>query len=152
MFKKILIAFDGSDQSKRALHYALVLSEKFNSELIILTVYHRPVFPALNPDEDLEGKAIDSDFTEYLETIKRSYINILSYAEEIAKSDWPSVKYVALLEEGRPSTEIMSTVESEAVDLVVLGNRGIGGVSGWVLGSTSKSVVEDCKKPVLVVK
>ena len=110
------------------------------------------MFPALNPDEDLEGDAIDSDFTEYLETIKRSYINILSHAEEIAKSDWPSVKYVALLEEGRPSTEIISTVESEAVDLVVLGNRGIGGVSGWVLGSTSKSVVEDCKKPVLVVK
>ena len=152
MFKKILIAFDGSDQSKRALHYALVLSEKFISELTILTVYHKPVLPVFDKNEGFEGNITDSDFEEYSEAIKRSYLNILDNAEEMAKRDWPSVKYVPLLAEGRPSTEIMSIAESKEVDLVILGSRGIGGVSGWVLGSTSKSVVENCKKPVMVVK
>jgi nucleotide-binding universal stress UspA family protein len=149
MLDKILIAFDGSEQSKRALHYALVLTEKFSSELIILTVYNRPVIPVFGIDEDT---ITDPDFTNYIETMKRASRTLLNAAEEIAKRDWPSVNYVSLIKEGRPASMIMSVAENEDVDLVILGDKGVGGVSGWVLGSTSKSVVDNCKKPVLVVK
>jgi nucleotide-binding universal stress UspA family protein len=148
MFKKILIAYDGSDQSKRALRYATTLSSKFISELIILTVYHEPVLPVFTTNEDSDKK----DLNEYLETIKQSYAKILDNAGKIVKRDFPSVNYNTLLREGRPSSEIISVAENEDVDLIILGSRGIGGVTGWVLGSTSKSVVESCKKPVLVVK
>ena len=151
MFKKILAAFDGSDQSKRALHYALVLSEKFSSELIILTVYHRHVLPVFSTEESIDE--FDAEIQEkYWDAMKQNYMNILHTAEDIAKNDWPSVKYIALLEEGHPSSEIMSTAQRYEVDLIVLGSRGLGGVSGWVLGSTSKSVVEHSKRPVFVVK
>ena len=149
MFTKILLAFDGSDQSKRALHYALVLSEKFDSKLIILTVYNRPRLPVFSIDED---NVNDPVFDEYLDAIKNSSRNILDTAEEIVKRDWPSVNYATLLEEGRPASKIMSIAEIEDVDLVIVGSRGLGGVSGWVLGRTSRSVVDNSKKPVLVVK
>ena len=152
MLDKILVAFDGSDQSKRALHYALEISEKFASELVIMTVYNRPVLPIFGTDENREKEVIDPDYHNYIATIKQSYSSILYTAEEIAKKDWPSVKYVTLLVEGRPSSMITSIAASEEVDLVVLGSRGIGGARGLVLGSTSKSVVEHCSKPVLVVK
>ena len=153
MFKKILVAFDGSDQSKRALHYALILSEKFSSELIILTVYQRHILPIFSTEDDLEGGTIDLDIQEkYWEATKQYYKKVLNDAEDTAKRDWPSVKYVALLAEGRPSTEIMSTAQRYEVDFIVLGSRGTGGVTGWILGSTSKNVVEHCKRPVFVVK
>ena len=153
MFNKILVAFDGSDQAKRALHYALVLSEKFSSELIILTVHQRRVLPVVGIEDDSGWSAIDSDIQEkYWEATKQYYTNTLNNAEEIAKRDYPLVKYVALLAEGRPSTEIISTAQRNEVDLIILGSRGIGGVSGWILGSISKSIVEHCKRPVFVVK
>jgi nucleotide-binding universal stress UspA family protein len=148
MFKKILIAYDGSDQSKRALNYALTISEKFLSELIIITVYHKPVLPIFTTNEESK----DHDLQEYLEAIKQSYTKILDNTKKIIAKDFPSVKYTTLLREGRPATEITSVADSEDVDLLILGSRGIGGVTGWVLGSTSKSVVESCKKPVLIVK
>jgi nucleotide-binding universal stress UspA family protein len=43
VYTKILVALDGSDSSKRALHRAVVLAEKFGSKLTLLTVFHRRV-------------------------------------------------------------------------------------------------------------
>ena len=103
--------------------------------------------------EDVEVETIDSDLQEkYWESIKEYHANILRSAEQITKRDWPSVKYVALLAEGRPSTEIISAAQRNEVDLIVLGSRGIHGATGWILGSTSKSVVDHCNKPVFIVK
>ena len=153
MFKKILVAFDGSDQSKRALHYSLVLSEKFNSELFILTVNQKSVLPMFNSEEDLDGEEIDSELIEkYWKAKKEYYKNILSEAEEITKRDWSSVKRVTLLVDGRPSTVILSTAQRYEVDLILLGSQGLGNLSGWILGSTSRSVVEHSKRPVFIVK
>lgn len=152
MFKKILVAIDGSDQSKKALHYALVLSEKFSSELIILTVYHKRLLPMI-PTEDVESEEIDLELQEkYWESVKEYHANTLRSAEQIAKRDWPSVKYIALLAEGHPYTEIISAAQSNEVDLIVLGSRGIHGAIGWILGSTSKSVVDHSNMPVFIVK
>ena len=152
MFKKILVAIDGSDQSKKALQYALVLSEKFSSELIILTVYHKRLLPKIS-SEDVEAEEINLELQEkYWESIKGYYTNILKSAEQIAKRAWPSVKYIALLAEGRVSTEIISAAQRNEVDLIVLGSRGMGGVTGWILGSTSKSVVDHSTRPVFIVK
>jgi len=41
--------------------------------------------------------------------------------------------------------------EKEA-DLIVLGNRGKGGIATWLLGSVSRQVTDSCTTPVLVVK
>jgi nucleotide-binding universal stress UspA family protein len=54
--------------------------------------------------------------------------------------------------EGKPSSTIVNTAEEFDVDLIVIGSRGIGGITGWILGSTSRNVVESCTKPILVVK
>jgi nucleotide-binding universal stress UspA family protein len=99
-----------------------------------------------------EAGEIDLEFYErYWETIKQYYIKILSNAEEIVKREWPSIKYHALLVEGRPSNEILSVANRCDVNLILLGSRGIGGMTG-LLGSTSKSVVESCKRPVFIIK
>jgi len=153
MFKKILVGFDGSDQSKRALHYALVLSNKFRSELIILTAYQKRLLPTISSEDEVEVKAIDSELQkQYWESTKEYYTNVLRYAEQIVKNDWSLVKYTALLVEGRPSAEIMSAAQRNKVDLIVIGSRDINGVTGWILGSTAKSVLDHCKRPVFVVK
>jgi len=64
----------------------------------------------------------------------------------------PEVEVRSLLKRGRPAEVILDVTEEEEVDLVIVGSRGLGGISGWVLGSTSRHVVDRCKKPVLIVK
>ena len=64
----------------------------------------------------------------------------------------PDIKVETRLEEGRPADVIVEIAKDEDVYLIVMGSRGLGGITGWVLGSTSRHVIETCTKPVLIVK
>jgi nucleotide-binding universal stress UspA family protein len=153
MYGKILVALDGSQPSTRALNHALVLSEKFGSELIILTVFQRRVLPVVAEEADTGELSVDAEVYEtYWDSIKDYHIRVLEKAKELMKSDYPNVMYEAVLTEGRPSNEICRTARSHEVDLIVMGNNGRGGITGWVLGSTSKAVVDSCTRPILIVK
>ena len=57
-----------------------------------------------------------------------------------------------MLLEGKPSDRIVAEVKKRDVNLLVIGSHGIGGVTGWILGSTSKKVVEGIDRPVLIIK
>jgi nucleotide-binding universal stress UspA family protein len=62
------------------------------------------------------------------------------------------LKVVKMLEEGRPSATITDIAEKDDFDLIIIGSRGIGGITGWILGGTSRNVVQSCTKPILIVK
>jgi len=153
LYKKIVVAVDGSDQSKRALDHAAVLAEKFDSCLYLVTAYQKralPTFPAGEPDNEV---VVDPDIYEkYWDSIRVIYEKALLDAETKMQQDYPFVKYKTILTEGRPSATIIKIAEAKEADLIVIGSRGRGGVTGWLLGSTSRNVVDGCTKPVLVVK
>lgn len=152
LFNKILVAVDGSDHADKALGYALGLAENCGSELILMTAYQKRVLPGIGADDDYEDKIDMEIYEKYWGSIKASHEGILAKAESRVKKEQPSIKYTTELDEGRPATEIIASAKRNNVDLIVMGSRGIGGVTGWILGSTSKHVVESCTKPVLVVK
>jgi nucleotide-binding universal stress UspA family protein len=81
-----------------------------------------------------------------------AYQKVLSEAEEKIREEYPGVKFESILKEGRPSATIVEQAENTGVDVIVIGSRGIGGITGWILGSTSRRVVDSCTKPILVVK
>jgi nucleotide-binding universal stress UspA family protein len=144
LFNKILIATDGSEHAKHALNYAVELAVKWDAELIILTV-----IPQDSP------RAYSSEFgpharPELEEDLKRSYQRVLSEAANIVKTQC-NIKFVTRLEEGHPYSIIIGVAELENVDLIVMGNRGLSGLDGFI-GSTSRQVVEACTKPILIVK
>ncbi|MBN1683380.1 universal stress protein [Candidatus Bathyarchaeota archaeon] len=152
MFKKILVAFDGSEPSKHALDYAADMAFLCKGTLIILTVVPRVNLP-LYPDESSGTPIVfGQDLTKYQDRLKVLYKNSLTEAIKDVKENFPDLKIVDLFLEGRPSAIIIEEAERNGVDLIVLGSRGIGGISGWILGSTSRRVVDSCTKPVLVVK
>ena len=47
---------------------------------------------------------------------------------------------------------IADVAENEGYDIIVMGSRGIGAIMDWILGSTSRRVVDSCTKPVLIIK
>ncbi len=153
MYRKILVAFDGSEPSKHAMDIAVSTADKWKAELVILSVVPRVMMPVF-PDEGFGAAPITAaqDMSEYQDKMKEIYASSLREAEEDIKEAFPDLVVTTKLMEGRPSAIIVEEAEEEHIDLIVIGSRGIGGITGWILGSTSRRVVESCTKPILVVK
>jgi nucleotide-binding universal stress UspA family protein len=147
MFTKILIATDGSDHASHALKYAIESAAKWGAQLIILSVIP-PLRPIL-PDPDDVYPTYIPDFEEDLE---KAFKRVLDEAVNTAVKEQPDIEVKAHLKKGRPSDVIMEIARTENVDLIVMGSRGLGGITGSVLGSTSQAVVHSCIKPILIVK
>ncbi len=80
------------------------------------------------------------------------YRRALEEAEAEIRMRYPDLKFEVLLMEGRPSATIVEEAEKRDVTIIMMGSRGLGGITGWLLGSTSNKVVDQCTKPVLIIK
>lgn len=153
MYRKILVALDGSEPSNNALEHAATIAKKFDAELILVAVVQRMMIPIF-PDEGFGAIPLSAakDMAQYQDKMRVLYQNVLKEAEEKVKEEYPGVKTESILKEGRPSATIVQQAEKDDVDIIVMGSRGIGGYTGWILGSTSRRVVDSCTKPILIVK
>jgi nucleotide-binding universal stress UspA family protein len=143
--KKILVAVDGSKPSEHALNQAIEHSVKWNAELIIITVV-----PPLSAIAYMGPAPMYQ--AHYEKAARESSKKILDKASTKIKKQYPNIKVETRLKKGRPSDAIVETAREEDVDLIVMGSRGLGGITGWILGSTSRHVVETCTKPILIIK
>jgi nucleotide-binding universal stress UspA family protein len=153
LFKKILVAFDGSEQSRRAIDYAADMAHTNKGTLVVLTVVPKESLPVL-PNEGFGSVPVTStqEWADYQDKMKESYQKSQEDIMKDIKEHFPKLKAESILLEGRPSSTIVEQAEKNQADLIVMGSRGLGGISGWILGSTSRRVVESCTKPVLVIK
>ena len=150
MYRKILVAFDGSEPSRNALDHAVSIAVQWKAELIILAVVPQvmmPVFPDGGP-----APIAAPHMTDYQDRMRETYAKSLKEAENDVMEVYPNLRVSSKLLEGRPSSTIVEEAERDGADLIVIGSRGLGGITGWILGSTSRRVVESCTRPVLVVK
>jgi len=153
MYGSILVALDGSEASDHALDHALSIAIKYGSKLVLLAVVQRVMIPIF-PDEGFGGIPLSAakDMAQYQEKMKDVYQDVLEEAEAKVREEHPGLEVETILKEGRPSATIVDIAENDGVDLIVMGSRGIGGYTGWILGSTSRRVVDSCTKPILIVK
>jgi len=150
LFSRILVAFDNSEPSKRALDLAAKIAAKFKGELIVLTVVPRVTMPIFSED-GIESFSIAETQNMY-DKLEEIYRRALEKAEADVRMRYPDLKVEALLMKGRPSATIVEEAEQRDVNLITIGSRGLGGITGWLLGSTSHKVVDQCTKPILIIK
>ena len=148
LFSRILVAFDNSEPSKRALDLAAKTAAMFKGELIILTVVPRVAMPFFS--EDGIGSYSVAGIQNIYDKLREIYGRALEKAE--VRMRYPDLKFEALLMDGRPSATIIDEAEQRDVNLIMMGSRGLGGITGWILGSTSRKVVDQCTKPILIIK
>ena len=86
------------------------------------------------------------------EKVDESYQKVLNYSVNKVKHVYPNLEINTHLRSGRPSKGIVDLAEELDCSMVVLGCRGIGGITGWFLGSTCKNVVDQCQRKVPIVK
>lgn len=146
MFKKILVAVDGSKSSFEAMDKAIELQKLMDTEIYLICVYkHHSLFEASLSIGRPEGMDIpDKVLSDYAK-------EIVNHAKEKAKEKG-AVKVRGFVKAGRPSSVIVKFAEEKGVDLVVVGSRGThSDKDGMLLGSVSHRVASKAKCPVLVV-
>ena len=148
MYKRLLVAIDGSEPSYKALDHAVALAEKFGSELKILAVVPITNYAFLS----MEGAQTEYSIQIYQDKINSFFNALLTDAEAMIRSKHADFKVSTILMEGRPSAIIVDVAEKEECDMIIMGSRGMGGIMGLMLGSTSHKVTNSCKKPVMIVK
>ena len=144
MWKKILVAVDGSNPSLHALEVAAGMAVQNKAELTILSVVP-PLPPLVHGNMPNYAPQFTTDLTE-------SYENMVRAKAKDIKDKHKDLKVVPIIMTGSPSRKIIEAAKDRQVDLIIVGNRGTSGVLSWMLGSVSRQVTDACTVPVLVVK
>ncbi|MEI0739550.1 universal stress protein [Paenibacillus sp. JTLBN-2024] len=143
LFSKILLAYDGSKASNRALDRAVQLAQAAPGSVI--QVVHAFDFPRVFIGEGLAPIPA---------SVNKDYYDLAEQTVEEAKKrlDDAGVSYNAELIQGAPAETILKYAQEHGSDVIVIGSRGLGGIREFVLGSVSHNVVQHARIPVLVIK
>jgi len=142
MFTYILLASDGSACALKAAAVAATLACKFAARLTIINAF-QPT-PTVGPFGEVVNAGLEEKYITQLQE------QAISDAGRIV--DAKDVPYQSRQEIGPPAEEIVRVAEEEGCDLIVLGSRGLSGLTSLLLGSVSDHVVHHAHCPVLVVK
>jgi nucleotide-binding universal stress UspA family protein len=147
MFKKILVAVDGSRYSNHAVDFAVDLVKQGQASVMILHVIRNLSLP-----EEILAMMARGEVTESrLELLQDSAEIIVDNArEKFQNAGITDIKTEYLI--GSPASTIASYAEENGADLIVLGHRGISSESDEMLGGVVRKLTNISKVSCLVVK
>lgn len=139
--RKVLVPFDGSENSKRALQYVIDLDTR-PAEVHVLNVQHEPV---------IYGEYVTANMLEELSNslLTKSRHVLTEAAEALQAAGVQHQTHAAL---GNVAEQVNEAVKRLGCDTVVMGTRGLGSFSGLVMGSVATRVIHEVAVPVLLVK
>ncbi|MEC5425947.1 universal stress protein [Virgibacillus sp. C22-A2] len=139
MYKKVLLASDGSQHAKRAAENAINITA-CGSDSTLEVLY---VVDADKAKSDVlnNWNAIDVNDSRKVQ---------MEEVDRLAKE--AGVKYEIKILHGEPGPSIVDYANKNDADIVVVGSRGLNGLQEFVLGSVSHKVAKRANCPVLIVK
>lgn len=173
MYKKLAVAYDGSDGSKMALDKALELKQDFpDLELSIIYVNEEMqesigFMNAGDATAPVTSSNVDSTYAQFMpyglgeNTGNKVPKDTLERPSEFSKHmhnsiqqqlDEKNIEAAVLALEGNASKTIPAFIEEQNIDLLIVGNSGKSGMQKFFVGSVSKKLLKDASCSVLVVK
>jgi nucleotide-binding universal stress UspA family protein len=139
MFKKILLATDGSHQAQAVIRYARELALRDDAQLIVVHAF--PSIPAYLGEPWRE---------QFIESHTQEARRITEKAAAELREAGIDVDVEVL--EGPAASAILKVAEERGCDLIVMGHRGQGEYTSLMLGSVAHRVLAHAHVPVLVVR
>ena len=128
VFRKILLGYDGSDDSEKAAALAISLAQKYDATIIVCHAFgHMPV-----TSKPSEVRRLVNPVVERL--TKLGITTLVSIPDAV------------------PAQGILDAADEHHADLIVMGSRGRGTFANLLLGSTSERVLRYAKVPVLIAR
>ncbi len=147
MISKILVAYDGTPCSDRALEFGVDLAEKYAASVTIVNVVELPVFG--NPQDSL---AVAASMSGFVKDLRKAHEGMLVRAKEKASKLNTNVAVSELLREGDPPAQIVSAASEGGFDLVVVGHGGEGRLREMLLGGVSEKIAHMARCAVVIIK
>ena len=139
---KILIATDGSESAHEALEFGLDLAAEQGARAFVVHV--APVVDVMPyANFGYVGPSVPHEFDEHDR-------ECLQEAAELGAEKGVDIE-TALLK-GRPADEIVTYADTIDADLIVVGSRGHGAIASALIGSVSRGVLHESRRPVLIVR
>ncbi len=145
MFKHILVPVDGSKFSTNAARKAKIIAQKHGSKITLLHVVNHSQLFSMGPPQSIP---VITDVM--IEGLRNGAERIL--ADTLKAVSPATVEVETEIEWGTPSQVIITKARDGFCDLIVMGSRGLGAVSGLLLGSVSERVAKLAPCPVMIVK
>ena len=152
---KIMVGCDFSKYSKETLECAAALAEKVEADLIIVNVINKKEIDTLLKvaegqfDRNIE-KYVEKTAQEYETRVKADRTGQMEKLIEDIGCAQLSIKKVFKV--GVPFQELISAVEDEGADMLVMGQKGRSDLADVLFGSTAEKVFRRCPIPLLSVR
>lgn len=141
--KNILLAYDGSNESKRALKYAEYLAVTYNSD--IKAVYFNNIINA-----SVTAYPYYVVFLEkFAEKENREYEKVFKKIKK--RLELKNINFDYHVENGEPVKKILDYAKKNDVDLIIMGITGRGLIGNLLIGRTSLKILNRTKLPVFAV-
>lgn len=153
--KKILYASDIDKGSRPAFRAAVSLCGHYNSEITYLHIIEplsasaKSVVETMMSEESLHemhGEGLDNLKRKMEERIARFCETELEENEMLSEGS-----VLSRVEEGTPWKTILRVAEDIDADVIVMGTRTHSAVGQFLLGSTANKVMQNSKRPILIV-
>ena len=135
-FRRILLAYDGSEGADKARELALTLARGGDVPVTVVVAFHalpRVTTPSTDDVEEIhEARALAEKVVQGL--------------RDAGVEAEPDVL------EGPAAEAILNAAEARGADLIVIGSRGLSQFKGLLLGSVSDRVIQHAGVPVLVAR
>lgn len=129
---RVVVGFDGSDEATDAVRWGAAYAAQHGWNMLILTAV-----------------AISGGWSKAHDEAEKTYRPRLEAAASEVAERWPEVNVATRLAWGGPDKELLDAARGD--DLLVVGNRGLGGFSGLLLGSVSNLTAGRGSGAVVVV-
>jgi nucleotide-binding universal stress UspA family protein len=139
LFKKILIATDGSVNNQTAIEEGITIARTCGSSLFLVYVIDIRTIESLPSDVGLRDtyQILQNEAIQVLDQVRRQAGDLIVETKIL---------------EGRPATEIVDFAAENEIDLIVIGTQGKTGIKRLLLGSVAETVIRYATSMVLVVK
>jgi nucleotide-binding universal stress UspA family protein len=143
IFKKVMIATDGSELVKQAVKSAVEIAKLSEAKLYAVHVITLGSHSIIHSLDEKWQKKMKKQLT--IEGEKAT-----AYVENVGKVANIEVKSVII--EGSPANEIINFAEKNDIDLIVMGTHEKTEIQRFMVGSVAENVIRHSIKPVLIVK
>ncbi|OPY51920.1 MAG: Universal stress protein [Methanosaeta sp. PtaU1.Bin060] len=143
MYKRILIATDGSDKSKIAAEEGIELAKALGAQVVALNVVNEVVIASA-------VRQLGSDRKDVETKLKAAGGKAVDEIKAMGAKAGVSVDTIVRI--GAPANAVIDTAGAEKVDLIIMGSHGESGVSKLLIGSVVQKVLYWATVPVLVVR
>lgn len=146
MFKKFLVATDGSTLAEDSARGAIALARACGAGIVgfyAAPTYNLPVYNDMSSTPVIPPENL---FLKHNEEMARKYLGELEALARAAGVDFLSRTTAS----DQPALAIIKAANSEHCDLICIGSHGHGSVAQLLMGSVATKVLSLCDIPVLV--